>query len=246
MFVFSAKTLDNVLCGCYIVVIAEELAITHSLEEISAKKRKVQSMAVTRSFLKGMGLTDEQIGAIIDAHTDTVDGLKDSLKAAKADADKLQAVQKELEALKANSGDDWKAKYDTLKKTFDDFKTETASREKTEKVKTAYAQLLREANVDSKRIDAILRITDLSSMQLDESGALVDAEALTSKIKTEWSAFIQTTGTKGANVETPPDTHGAAALTKADIYAKDEHGRYKMSTAERQKALVEHPEIMKG
>jgi len=209
------------------------------------EKEGAKSMAVTRSFLKGMGLTDEQIGAIIDAHTDTVDGLKDSLKAAKADADKLQAVQKELDALKANSGDDWKAKYDTLKKTFDDFKTETASREKTEKVKTAYAQLLREANVDSKRIDAILRITDMSNMELDESGALVDAEALTSKIKTDWSAFIQTTGTKGANVETPPE-HGATTLTKADIYAKDEHGRYKLSTAERQKALVEHPEIMKG
>ena len=32
-------------------------------------------MALTRSMLKGMQLTDEQVSAIIDAHTETVDGL---------------------------------------------------------------------------------------------------------------------------------------------------------------------------
>ena len=67
-------------------------------------------MSLTRGMLKGMGLTDEQVSAIIDAHTETVDGLKDSLKAAKADADKLKVVQKELDDLKANSGDDYKSK----------------------------------------------------------------------------------------------------------------------------------------
>ena len=33
-------------------------------------------MALTRKLLKGMGLTDEQVDTIIEAHTDTVDGLK--------------------------------------------------------------------------------------------------------------------------------------------------------------------------
>jgi hypothetical protein len=82
-------------------------------------------------------------------------------------------------------------------------------------------------------------------MALDENGKLVDADKLKESIKTEWSAFIQTTGTKGTDVETPPDNHGGATLTKADIYAKDEHGRYKMSTAERQKALASNPDLLK-
>lgn len=34
-------------------------------------------MALTRKLLKGMGLTDEQVDTIIEAHTDTVDGLCD-------------------------------------------------------------------------------------------------------------------------------------------------------------------------
>ena len=203
-------------------------------------------MAVTRSFLKGMGLTDEQVGAIIEEHTNTVNGLKEARDTYKADAEKLTAVQKQLDDLKANSGDDWKEKYNTLKKTFDDFKTESANQAKAEKVKAAYAQLLKDANVDSKRIDAILKITDMSGMTLDESGKLVDADKLSASIKSEWSAFIQTTGVKGSSVETPPENHSGTTMTRADVYAKDEKGHYKLSTAERQKMLTEHPEILKG
>lgn len=203
-------------------------------------------MAVTRSFLKGMGLSDEQVGAIIEEHTNTVNGLKEARDTYKADAEKLTAVQKQLDELKANSGDDWKEKYNTLKKTFDDFKTESANHAKAEKIKAAYAQLLKDANVDSKRIDAILKITDMSGMSLDESGKLVDADKLSASIKSEWGAFIQTTGVKGSSVETPPENHSGTTMTRADVYAKDEKGHYKLSTAERQKMLTEHPEILKG
>lgn len=191
-------------------------------------------------MLKAMGIDDDKIDQIIEAHTETVDGLK----AYKADAEKLVDVQKELDELKAKGGDDWKSKYDSLKKTFDDFKTETANREKAEKVKAAYAELLKEANVDGKRIDAILKITDMSQMQVDDAGKLKGSEDLLNSIKTDWGAFIQTTGTAPAKVDTPPTKTGAG-MTRADIYAKDEFGRYKLSTAERQKALVDHPELLR-
>jgi len=203
-------------------------------------------MAVTRSFLKGMGLTDEQVSAIIEEHSNTVNGLKEARDAYKADAEKVAGLEKEIETLKANNGDDWKDKYNTLKQTFDDFKAETASREKSEKIKAAYTQLLKAANVDEKRIDAILKITDFSDKTLDENGKFTNESELAEQIKSEWGAFIQQTGTKGTQVETPPDNHGGATMTKADIYAKDEHGRYKMSTAERQKALASNPDLMKS
>lgn len=219
--------------------------VQHWREEHRPKKRKVHIMAVTRSFLKGMGLTDEQVSAIIEEHANTVNGLKEARDQYKADAEKLVEVQKKLDALQANNGDDWKNKYETLKKTFDDFKTETVNREKAEKVKAAYAKLLKDSNVDGKRIDAILKITDLSGEELDESGKLVNAEKLAESIKSDWGAFIQTSGTKGTTVETPPESHGNATMTRADIYARDEHGRYKMSTADRQKALSEHPELLR-
>lgn len=197
-------------------------------------------MGLTRKFLEAMGLEDAKISAIIEEHDKTVNGLKELRDKYKADAEKLPEVQKNLDELTAKNGDDWKSKYDTLKATFDDFKTETANREKTAKVKTAYADLLKAANVDEKRIDAILRITDLSEIQLDENGKIADSENRLKTIRDEWGAFIPTTTIKGTSVETPPETHNNTTMTKADIYAKDEHGRYKMSTAERQKALVEN------
>lgn len=43
-------------------------------------------MALTRKLLKGMGLTEEQMDTIIEAHTDTVDELKTDLARYKADA----------------------------------------------------------------------------------------------------------------------------------------------------------------
>lgn len=57
-------------------------------------------MALTRKLLKGMGLTDEQVDTIIEAHTDTVDGLKADIGRYKADAEKLPGIQKELDDLK--------------------------------------------------------------------------------------------------------------------------------------------------
>ena len=45
-------------------------------------------MAITRKLLKGMGLTEEQQDTIIEAHTDTVNGLKADVERYKADAER--------------------------------------------------------------------------------------------------------------------------------------------------------------
>lgn len=199
-------------------------------------------MAVTRSFLRGMGLTDEQVSAIIEEHANTVTALKTERDQFKADAEKLPEVQAQLEA--AKSGEDWKQKFDTLQKTFDEYKQTVKDQETESRIKTAYRGLLQSASVDDRRIDAILKVTDLKALQIDADGKLVDEKKLLDGIKSEWSAFITSTSTRGTSVETPPATTNAG-LTKAEIYAKDERGHYKLSTAERQKALAEHPELLR-
>ena len=55
---------------------------------------------------------------------------------------------------------------------------------------------------------------------------------------------MTTTTTTGAKTSTPPANTGGAKLTKADIYKKDERGRYVLSASERQKALAENPELL--
>ena len=34
-------------------------------------------MALSRNFLKALGLTEEQVNSIVEAHTETISGLKD-------------------------------------------------------------------------------------------------------------------------------------------------------------------------
>lgn len=196
-------------------------------------------MALTRSMLKGMGLTDEQVSAIIDAHTETVDGLKAERDQYKADAKKLPAVEKELDELK-NGTEDWKGKYEKEHKAYEDFKKDTADKERVANVKSAYRQLLKDNNVGEKHIDSILRVTDFGGMSVGDDGKLVDESKLIESIKSDWSGFIETTSTKGATVATPPTTGNTTKASKAEIYKKDDHGRYVYDTPTRQKMLMDN------
>ena len=117
-------------------------------------------MALTRKLLKGMGLTEEQMDTIIEAHTDTVDGLKSDLARYKADAEKLPGVQAELENLKAKGDDGWKDKHDKVKKEFDDYKREQMQKETKSAKESGYRELLKSAGISEKRIDSVLKVTD--------------------------------------------------------------------------------------
>ena len=201
-------------------------------------------MALTRRALKAMGIEDEKIDEIITMHTETVDGLKADVAKYKADAETLPEVQRQLEKaqndLEAGKKDSWKVKYEAIKEEFEGYKSEQTKREARAAKEKAYRELLKQAGVNDKRLDAVLRVSDVDGVELDEKGAIKDADKLTESIKSEWSDFIQTTTTQGANTATPPANGGSSAMTKADIYKKDDHGRYLMSAAERQKALMEN------
>lgn len=185
-------------------------------------------MALTRKLLKGMGLTEEQIDSVIDAHTETVDGLKEQIKTYKADADTLKDVQKELDDLK--NGKDWKAEYDKLDKSFKDYKAEVAGKETLEAKQAAYRKLLTAENIPVKFHDRIIKMTDFDAVEMD-GDAIKDEAQQRGNIKSEWGEYVSTTETKGDKPDNPPA--GTNKMTKAEIMAiKD--------TAERQKAIAEN------
>lgn len=194
-------------------------------------------MALTRKLLKGMGLNEEQMDTIIEAHTDTVDGLKSDIAKYKADAEKLPGVQAELESLKAKGDDGWKDKHDKVKKEFDDYKNAQTQKETRAAKESAYRELLKSAGINEKRIAAILKVTNLSDIEIDD-GKIKNADELRESIKEEWADFVVTTNQKGAEQKSPP-TNTGGTKTREDIYKKDDKGRYVMSTAERQKALAD-------
>lgn len=192
-------------------------------------------MALTRKMLKGMGLTEEQIDTIIEAHTDTVNALKDERDQYKENAEKLPGVQKELDDLKKKAGEGFEQKYKDLQKEYEDYKKEQQDKANRAAVSDAYKEMLKEAGVSEKRIPAVMRVADLSGVKLDKDGNIKDKDKLVESVKEEWSDFIQAKGAKGADTKTPPDNNGGT-LTKDDILKIKDAG-------ERQQKIAENHEL---
>lgn len=202
-------------------------------------------MALTRRLLKGMGLTEEQVDTIIEAHTEVTDGLKEQIKQYKTDADKLEGVQRELDDLKSAGDGGYKSKYESEKAAHDELKASIAKEKAYASKESAYRELLKAVGVKDKFIDTIIRAekSTIEGLKI-EDGKIEGSDTLTEAAKTNWGDFIGTQQVINTRIENPPTNTGGAKMTKAEIYAKDEHGRYKLSTAERQKALAENPELM--
>lgn len=202
-------------------------------------------MALTRKLLKGLGLTDEQVDTIIEAHTDTVDGLKADLSKYKTDAEKLSSVQKELDELKAKGDDGWKEKHDKLKVEFEKYKDDIEAKETKANKEKAVRAFYESKGITGKNLEIAMRGSraEIDGIELD-GGKIKDASTLDALVKGDFSGLVATTTKKGADTANPPANNGGDKLTKADIYKKDDKGRYVMSTAERQKALAENPNLM--
>ncbi len=179
-------------------------------------------MALTRKMLKGMGLTEEQVDSIIDAHTETVEGLKDQVEQYKADAEKLPGVTKERDDLRAAQGsDEWKTKYDKEHSDFEAYKADVTKKETRAKKEGVFRKfLLENVGISDKRIEAVMRVTDLDAVELD-GDKVKDAEKRASELKTEWADFVVTTTTTGTNPPNPPAGGGAGDVDLGTLSMED-------------------------
>lgn len=182
-------------------------------------------MALTRKFLKAMGIEDEKVDQIIEAHSETVDALKEERDGYKADAEKLPEVQRQLEAAKKKApkeGEETvsKADYDKLKAEFDEYKNDIQAKESHAAKEKAFREILKEAGVSEKRIDAIVKVSDIDSVELADDGKAKEAAKLTEKVKEDWSDFIETVKTSGVKTPMPPANNGiGTGKTKEEIMA---------------------------
>ena len=169
-------------------------------------------MALTRKMLKAMGIEEEKIEQIIEEHAETVNALKQQRDQYKVDAEKLPGVQKELdeykEAAEKDGENPYKAKYEETQQKFDDYKAEVTARETKAKKTAAYRKLLKDAKVSEKRLDSILKLSPVDEIELDDKGEIKDAENVKKKIEEEWSDFIVTEETHGAESNNPPGGSG--------------------------------------
>lgn len=158
-------------------------------------------MSLTRKMLEAMSIDETKIGEIINAHTEVTDSLKAELKAAEEQLQTLDEVTKERDELKARvDGDKSAERIAELEKEIEGFKAEKATAAKRE----AYTELLKAASIDEKRFKGILKLTDLSAIDLDENGKIKDADKITERVKADFADFIVTKETKPHEPATPP------------------------------------------
>ena len=175
-------------------------------------------MALTRKLLKGMGLTDEQVDTIIEAHTDTVDGLKEQVKTYKADAEKLPNVQKELGDLKAAGDGGFKEKFEKEHSDFENFK-KTIQEKETKAAKESAAKAFFESKgITGNSLEIAMRGSSAEIAALDLDGEKIkDSSALDALVNGTFKALVSTTTTKGANIPNPPVTTPNKAYSADDI-----------------------------
>ena len=188
-------------------------------------------MALTRNFLKSMGLTDEQVNAIIENHVETVDGLKAERDSYKAKAETVATLTQER--------DDWKAKYEAsgdaakIQADFDAYKQQIADEKAAAQTDADVLALLKEAGIQRESFQQLAsKSFDRSKIKRNEDGSISNRQELLEGIKTDFADCIATQQQQGTPPNNPP-TGGGTPLTREQILAEKD-------TAKRQKLIAEN------
>ena len=173
-------------------------------------------MSLSRKFLAALGIEQEKIDEIIDAHTETVNALKEERDKYRKDAEALPEVQKELDELKQaaekNPDSVDKQQYEDLKSEYEQYKADVDAKETAAKKREAYKSLLKQVGVSEKRLDAILKVSQYDGVELEKDGTIKGADDIMKSLKEEWADFIVQEETKGAETKTPPAGTGASSV----------------------------------
>lgn len=168
---------------------------------------------------------DDKAKAILDALHEEADALRDEL-----DTEKNARVAAEKERDAANSGKQ------TAEQALTDYKTQQTNKDAHAAKEAKFREQLKAAGVLEKYFDRIVRLSgeDIDKMELDSKGNVKNADKLAESLKTDWSDYVGSTTTKGAQVDNPPANTGSKMTKEQIINIKD--------ATERQAAIAANPE----
>lgn len=165
-------------------------------------------MALTRKMLRTLGIEEEKIDSIIEAHTETVDALKAERDGFKTKFEELESTQDELKNLRAEHEKNFEKQYNDVKAEYEKYKNDHEEEKSKNAKETAYKELLKQAGIGEKYFAKVVRVTDFEKLTLDKDGKFKDADDLVKGIKDEWAEFVVTDGKQGADTKTPPEGNG--------------------------------------
>lgn len=204
-------------------------------------------MSLTRKSLKAMGLTDEQIESVIEAHAETVNGLKEKLEAVENNVETVEKLKvdvekykKELETAKQTiaDGEKYKEMYENEKGEYEKYKSDITAKETKAAKEKAVNKYFKSKGISDNNMEIAMRgvKSEIDATELDEKGEIKDTKVFDELIKGDYARLISQTETKGTQTQTPPPNSNKVTKTKAEIMQI-------RNTAERQKAIAENPEL---
>lgn len=173
-------------------------------------------MGLTRKALKAMGIEDEKIEQIIEAHAETVSALKDEIDGYKADKEddnkKVLSLESEIEKLK-NAENPFEEKFNKIKQEYSDYKQKIEESEKIALRDKAVAAYFEGKNIKGKNLKIAMRGAkeEISGLEI-EDGKIKNTEALDKLIAGDFSGLVSVVGTEGADTPTPPNNNGGGDI----------------------------------
>lgn len=172
-------------------------------------------MALTRKMLKALGLSEEHIETIVEAHVETVTALTRERDDFKVQAESLEAVTKERDSYKEQAekaGDAAKvqAEFDAYKQQIETEKTNAAKT-------TAVRKALKDAGAHREEfVELLMGKVDLDKVEMD-GDAVKDSAALVDPLKTSYAGCF---GTPGSSPVPPADPPTGGKQTPEDPFIK--------------------------
>lgn len=171
-------------------------------------------MALTRNFLKSMGLSDEQVSAIIENHTDTVEGLKKERDTLKAAADSVEALTRERDEYKdklSKAGDAAKVQAD-----FDAFRQQVETEKANAAKSAAVRKALKASGVQREEfLDLLMGKVELDKVEMD-GDAVKDEASFVAPFKASYAGCFASESEQGTKLQNPP-SGGGTRMTKEQI-----------------------------
>ena len=177
--------------------------------------------AQVREILSAAGVDSEHmrdaVKAIIDGHTASIEALREDVATYKAEAEKLQGVQKELNDLKADITSKYitKEAHQAVVNEYENYKADVSAKAEQAKVEKAVKAYYEGKNITGKALEIAMRgsTAEIKAAKLDAEGKLTEdsTKALDSLVTGTFSGLVSQTTIRGAQIATPPENGGAAA-----------------------------------
>lgn len=144
---------------------------------------------LTRKFLEALGVSENAITAIVEAHSDAMQEVISQRDEAQKIADSVPDLEKQLKTYKDGN---FEVKYNNEKAAHDALKNQIA----TEKAKSAKEAALKAyyegKNIKGGNLTIAMRGTDLSKIEVDDEGKLKDTKDLDALVEGDYKTLVDT------------------------------------------------------